>query len=113
MHISWSKGLSSMRVIYQVENSGMRKLLKLKEREHVRIKKLAQDIIAQRTEVEQFFLESLEQVTLINLFERIFSSAISSFVRARADYTRNERGREGEREPITLETPIPKAHTIL
>jgi len=46
----------------RVENSGLRKLLKLKEREHARIKKLAQDIIGQRTEVEQFFLESLEQV---------------------------------------------------
>ena len=47
---------------HQVENSGLRKLLKLKEREHSRIKKLAHDIISQRTEVEQFFLESLEQV---------------------------------------------------
>lgn len=46
----------------EVENSGLRKLLKLKDKEHTRIKRLAQDIIMQRTEVEQFFLESLEHV---------------------------------------------------
>lgn len=56
-----SKGKAELEEM-SVENSGLRKLLKLKEREHFRIKKLAQDIIAQRTEVEQFFLESLEQV---------------------------------------------------
>eukprot|EP00290_Baffinella_frigidus_P027395 CAMPEP_0180228874 /NCGR_PEP_ID=MMETSP0987-20121128/25057_1 /TAXON_ID=697907 /ORGANISM="non described non described, Strain CCMP2293" /LENGTH=386 /DNA_ID=CAMNT_0022193219 /DNA_START=46 /DNA_END=1203 /DNA_ORIENTATION=+ len=45
-----------------IENQGLRKLLKLKEREHSKIKRLAQDIIGQRSEVEQFFLEALEQV---------------------------------------------------
>ena len=46
----------------EIENQGLRKLLKLKEREHSKIKRLAQDIIGQRSEVEQFFLEALEQV---------------------------------------------------
>jgi hypothetical protein len=85
-YLAWGlKGLNSMRIIHQVENSGMRKLLKLKEREHVRIKKLAQDIIAQRTEVEQFFLESLEQVTFFDLLEGLvfsFFFAISLLVLA-------------------------------
>jgi len=46
----------------EVENSGLRKLLKIKEKEHNKIKRLAQDIISQRSEVEQFFLEALEEV---------------------------------------------------
>ena len=46
----------------EVENTGLRKLVKVKEREHSKIKRLASDIIAQRSEVEQFFLEALEHV---------------------------------------------------
>lgn len=56
-----SKGQSDLHQT-SVENTGLRKLVKLKEREHTKIKRLASDIIAQRSEVEQFFLEALEQV---------------------------------------------------
>lgn len=55
------KGKSDMHQT-EVENTGLRKLVKVKEREHTKIKRLASDIIAQRSEVEQFFLEALEQV---------------------------------------------------
>mmetsp|Transcript_19366 Transcript_19366/g.45329 ORF Transcript_19366/g.45329 Transcript_19366/m.45329 type:complete len:477 (+) Transcript_19366:132-1562(+) len=44
------------------ENVGLRKVLQVKDKEHKRIKKLASDILNQRTEVEQFFLDALEQV---------------------------------------------------
>ena len=36
-----------------LENEGLRKLLRLKEKEHKKIKKLAQDILSQRTEVSE------------------------------------------------------------
>ncbi|XP_072284866.1 basal body-orientation factor 1 [Pyxicephalus adspersus] len=40
----------------------LKKLLELKDREINRVKKLAHNILQERTEVEQFFLEALEQV---------------------------------------------------
>ena len=43
-------------------NTGLKQLLKLKNRELKNIRKLAQTILDQRTEVEQYFLEALEQV---------------------------------------------------
>ena len=42
----------------------LRRMHDLKTREMNRIKKLAKNILDQRTEVERFFLESLEQVKL-------------------------------------------------
>ena len=46
----------------KIEESGLRQLVKLKNKELKNIRKLAQIILDQRTEVEQFFLEALEQV---------------------------------------------------
>lgn len=46
----------------EVANTGLKQLLKLKNRELKNIRKLAQTILDQRTEVEQYFLEALEQV---------------------------------------------------
>lgn len=46
----------------QVEVNGLRQLVKLKNKELRTIKRLAQTILSQRTEVEQFFLEALAQV---------------------------------------------------
>ena len=43
-------------------NNGLKQLLKLKNRELKNIRKLAQTILDQRSEVEQYFLEALEQV---------------------------------------------------
>ena len=43
-------------------NTGLKQLLKLKNRELKSIRKLAQTILDQRIEVEQYFLEALEQV---------------------------------------------------
>uniref|UniRef100_A0A7S4KH02 Basal body-orientation factor 1 n=1 Tax=Guillardia theta TaxID=55529 RepID=A0A7S4KH02_GUITH len=59
----------------EVENTGLRKLLKIKEKEHNKIKRLAQDIISQRSEVEQFFLEALEEVRDQIARERLKSSS--------------------------------------
>lgn len=47
---------------YVLESEGMKKLLKHKTREQGKIKKLAQEIVSQRTEVEQFFLDALDTV---------------------------------------------------
>uniref|UniRef100_A0A8D0HN40 Basal body orientation factor 1 n=1 Tax=Sphenodon punctatus TaxID=8508 RepID=A0A8D0HN40_SPHPU len=46
----------------QVEISKLQQLLEMKDREMNRVKKLARNILDERTEVERFFLESLEQV---------------------------------------------------
>jgi len=45
-----------------LDAAGLRRLLKLKNRELLNMKQLAATIIAQRTETEQFFLESLAEV---------------------------------------------------
>jgi len=45
-----------------LDAAGLRQLVKLKNKELRNIKKLAQTILDQRTEVEQYFLEALEQV---------------------------------------------------
>jgi len=47
-----------------LDAAGLRQLVKLKNKELQRIKNLAQTILNQRTEVEQYFLEALEQVKL-------------------------------------------------
>lgn len=46
----------------ELENNGLRRVLQTKEREAKQIKKLASDILSQRSEVEQFFLDSLDEV---------------------------------------------------
>lgn len=45
-----------------LDAAGLRRLLKLKNKELVNMKSLAATILCQRTEVEQFFLESLAEV---------------------------------------------------
>lgn len=45
-----------------LDAAGLRQLVKLKNKELRNIKKLAQTILDQRTEVEQYFLEAIEQV---------------------------------------------------
>eukprot|EP00736_Rhodelphis_marinus_P004159 Rmarinus@m.18301 len=46
----------------QLEIQGLRKLVKVKNRELKLVRKLGQEILDQRTEVEQFFLDALSQV---------------------------------------------------
>lgn len=46
----------------QTEIAKLQQLLEMKEREMSRVKKLARNILDQRTEVEKFFLDALEQV---------------------------------------------------
>lgn len=46
----------------QVEIDKLQQLLQLKDREMNRVKKLAKNILDERTEVEQFFLDALYQV---------------------------------------------------
>uniref|UniRef100_A0A8D2Q451 Basal body-orientation factor 1 n=1 Tax=Varanus komodoensis TaxID=61221 RepID=A0A8D2Q451_VARKO len=46
----------------QTEIEKLQQLLEMKEREMSRVKKLARNILDQRTEVEKFFLDALEQV---------------------------------------------------
>ena len=48
----------------KIEVVKLRRMHDLKTREMNRIKKLAKNILDQRTEVERFFLESLEQVKM-------------------------------------------------
>jgi hypothetical protein len=45
-----------------IEIAKLRRTLELKTKELSRIKKLAKNILDQRTEVEQFFLDALEKV---------------------------------------------------
>jgi hypothetical protein len=47
-----------------LDSAALRNLLALKNKELRTVKKLAQTILDQRTEVEQYFLEALEQVSL-------------------------------------------------
>ena len=56
--------LKSRQVVEELElsNSGSKQLLKLKNRELKNVRRLAQVILDQRTEVEQYFLDALEQV---------------------------------------------------
>ncbi|CAK4613987.1 unnamed protein product [Aphanomyces euteiches] len=53
-----------------VDAEGLRKLVKLKNKELRNMKRLAQTILDQRTDVEQFFLDSLELVKSEMLQER-------------------------------------------
>ena len=46
----------------KIEMSKMQRMLELKSREMNRVKKLARNILGQRTEMERFFLEALEHV---------------------------------------------------
>ena len=46
----------------RIETNGMRQVVKLKTKELNKIKKLSQIILDQRTQVEQFLLEAIEQV---------------------------------------------------
>lgn len=46
----------------QIEIEKLQQLLEMKDREMSRIKKLARNILDERTEVERFFLDALEQV---------------------------------------------------
>eukprot|EP00968_Pinguiococcus_pyrenoidosus_P023367 scaffold3726_cov270-Pinguiococcus_pyrenoidosus.AAC.7 len=47
---------------HRIDGVGLRKLLKLKNKELRHIRKLAQTILEQRTETEQFLLDSMEEV---------------------------------------------------
>lgn len=47
-----------------VEISKLQRVVDLKTKEMNRVKKLAKNILEQRTEMERFFLEALEQVKL-------------------------------------------------
>ncbi|GMI56020.1 hypothetical protein ScalyP_jg7038 [Parmales sp. scaly parma] len=53
-----------------LDSAGMRQLINLKNKELAHVKSLAQTILDQRGEVEQFFLESIEQVKEKKLEER-------------------------------------------
>lgn len=46
----------------KIELSKLQRVIELKSREMTKVKKLAKNILDQRTELERFFLESLEQV---------------------------------------------------
>ncbi|XP_006865672.1 PREDICTED: basal body-orientation factor 1 [Chrysochloris asiatica] len=54
----------------QVEIEKLQQLLKMKDREMNRVKKLAKNILDERTEVEKFFLDALHQVKQQILFNR-------------------------------------------
>ena len=58
MHATVSRELEEA----TLDAAGLRRLLKLKNRELLNMKQLAATIIAQRTETEQFFLDSLAEV---------------------------------------------------
>ncbi|XP_044629911.2 basal body-orientation factor 1 isoform X2 [Equus asinus] len=55
----------------QVEIDKLQQLLQMKDREMNRVKKLAKNILDERTEVESFFLDALHQVKQQILFSRI------------------------------------------
>ena len=46
----------------RIEIAKLQRTLDLKTKEMIRVKKLAKNILDQRTEVEQFFLDALEKV---------------------------------------------------
>ena len=46
----------------RIEISKLQRMVELKSKEMNKVKKLARNILDQRTEVERFFLESLEEV---------------------------------------------------
>ncbi|XP_029807059.1 basal body-orientation factor 1 isoform X2 [Suricata suricatta] len=54
----------------QVEIDKLQQLLQMKDREMNRVKKLAKNILDERTEVERFFLDALHQVKQQILFDR-------------------------------------------
>ncbi|XP_023367255.1 basal body-orientation factor 1 [Otolemur garnettii] len=54
----------------QVEINKLQQLLQMKDRETNRVKKLAKNILDERTEVERFFLDALHQVKQQILFSR-------------------------------------------
>lgn len=73
-----------------VEVNGLRQLVKLKNKELKTIKGLAQTILGQRTEVEQFFLEALQQVK-----EEIARDRAAHRRSASAELRRQARGTRG------------------
>ena len=78
---------------YVLEAEGMKKLLKHKTREQGKIKKLAQEIVSQRTEVEQFFLDALDTVCVRVLracvWHRSSCSSTTDSTRCCADVARS------------------------
>lgn len=54
----------------QVEIDKLQQLLQMKDKEMNRVKKLAKNILDERTEVERFFLDALHQVKQQILFSR-------------------------------------------
>jgi len=69
-----------------LDAAGMKQLLHLKNKELSHVKALAQTILDQRGEVEQFFLESIEQVKTKKLEERE-----SKFRKAMVEYNKKMR----------------------
>uniref|UniRef100_G3SQM8 Basal body-orientation factor 1 n=1 Tax=Loxodonta africana TaxID=9785 RepID=G3SQM8_LOXAF len=61
----------------QVEIDKLQHLLQLKDREMKRVKKLAKNILDERTEVEEFFLDALHQVKQQILFSRMHYKQIA------------------------------------
>lgn len=57
---------------------GLRRLIQIKNKELRQMKSLAATILDQRTEVEQFFLEALQEVCIVYLLSCV-SSAVVSF----------------------------------
>lgn len=49
---------------YKLDAEGLRELLEIKKKEMRRIRKLATHVLDQRTELEQFFLDALQEVKM-------------------------------------------------
>lgn len=65
-----------------VEISKLQRTVELKTKEMNKVKKLARNILEQRTEIERFFLESLEQVKkeiMANRFEQLTTGYLVIF----------------------------------
>ena len=59
------------------EQSSLRRLLKLKNHELANIRKLAQEVLSHRSDVEAFLLSSIHQVQSLMVTHVIMSSAVS------------------------------------
>jgi len=83
---------------HKLDSLALRKLLKLKNKELRHIRRLAQTILEQRTETEQFFLESIEEVR-----RHKKAAARDAAIKAKAEYNesiRNAVALRGQFPPI-------------
>eukprot|EP00455_Lapot_gusevi_P053733 TRINITY_DN8458_c0_g1_i1.p1 TRINITY_DN8458_c0_g1~~TRINITY_DN8458_c0_g1_i1.p1 ORF type:complete len:422 (-),score=83.38 TRINITY_DN8458_c0_g1_i1:62-1327(-) len=89
----------------RLECTGLKQLVKMKTKELKQIKKLSQIILDQRTEVEQFLLEALEQVK-----EELRKKKEEEYKAAKAEY--NRQLREASQTQSKLRTKFPSIGRI-